>query len=121
MNTKQTKMKLHSIRLLYLLISLLSLASCSKEIGSYSDEPRVYFFERATDLQKTRITSRSFSFLISPSSVVTDTMLVRVKIMGDASTHDRIVRGRTILMGTTATEGVHYEFRERKMEADSIY
>ncbi|WP_164974238.1 DUF4843 domain-containing protein [Filimonas effusa] len=114
-------MKLHSIKLLYLLIAVMGLASCSKEIGSYNDEPRVYFFERGKDLNQTRITFRSFSFLTYPSNVVTDTALIKVKIMGNTSSHNRVVRGRTIATGTTATEGVHYDFVNGVIPADSIW
>ncbi|GGH79252.1 hypothetical protein HNQ91_005140 [Filimonas zeae] len=114
-------MKLHSTKLLYLLIALPLFFSCSKDLGSYDDEPRVYFFERATDVVQSRITSRSFSFLTSPAAVVTDTMKIKVKIMGNTASRNRVVRGRTIATGTTAQEGVHYEFLNGVVPADSIY
>lgn len=114
-------MKLQSFKILYLFIALLGVTACSKDIGSYDDEPRIYFFERANDLNKTRITSRSFSFLISPPSVVTDTALIKVKIMGNTASRNRVIHGRTIATGTTAQEGVHYDLIDGFIPADSIY
>jgi hypothetical protein len=114
-------MKLLNSKLAILLLLVLATVSCEKNIGTYSNDPRVYFFERATDASQTRITYKSFTFLTLPLDVVKDTFLVRVKIMGDKSSTDRVIRGRTIATGTTAIAGQHYDFIDGLVKADSIY
>lgn len=114
-------MKLQNIKLAVLLLFVIGLTSCEKDIAAYNDEARVYFFERNTDLSQTRISYKSFTFLLLPLDVTRDTFLVRVKIMGDKSTSDRVVRGRAITTGTTAQEGTHYQFIDGVVPADSIY
>jgi hypothetical protein len=114
-------MKLQNIKLAILLLFAGALASCEKDIAAYNDEARVYFFERNTDLTQTRVTYKSFTFLLLPFDVVKDTFLVRVKIMGNKSSSDRVVRGRAITSGTTAKEGIHYQFIDGIVPADSIY
>lgn len=111
-------MKLHYI-LFFLLVT--ALTACEKNIEGFKDEPRVYFFERNTDLTATRITSKSFTFLTQPVSVTNDTFLIRVKIMGDIAPQDRIVRGCAFTTGTTAIAGTHYDFIDGVVPADSIY
>lgn len=100
---------------------LLLTASCEKDIASYDDEPRVYFFERNNDLTESRIAYKSYTFLLLPAAVMKDTFFVRVKIMGNKAATDRIVRGRAITAGTTAKAGQHYEFMDGFVPADSIY
>ncbi|MCX2483161.1 DUF4843 domain-containing protein [Pedobacter sp. MR2016-24] len=108
--------------LLILSVTLLTglLGSCAKEIDTYEDDPRLYFFERATDLVQTRITSKSFSFLSLPAAVVTDTVKIKVKTMGLATSYDRVLKGATIATGTTATEGVHYVFLNGMIKAGQV-
>ena len=96
------------------------LSSCEKEIDTYEDNPQLYFFERATDLTKTRITSKSFSFSPLVSTIVTDTIKIKVKTMGLAANRDRIMRGATIKAGTTATEGVNYAFINGVIKAGQV-
>ena len=106
-----------------LLLTCITLASsCAKNISGYSDEPRVYFFERNTDATQSRLSNKSFTFLLQPLNVTKDTFLIRVKIMGNTAPVNRIVRGRTINSPTnTAIEGQHYEFIDGIVPADSIY
>lgn len=110
-----------NIKWFFLLLLITVLCSCNKDIAGYTDEPRVYFFERNTDLTQSRITGKSFTFLTLPLNVMEDTFMVRVKIMGNKSAVSRVVRGRTITEGTTATEGIHYKFIDGTVPADSIY
>lgn len=114
-------MKLQNIKLAILLLFVLGSVSCEKDIAAYNDSPRVYFYERSFGTTETRVTYKSFSFLQLPLDVTLDTFLVKVKIMGNTSAADRIVRGRTIAAGTTAVEGTHYAFIDGIVPADSIY
>lgn len=118
-NLKKEKMK--HIQLALLFLTVLLLGACQKEIGAYSDEPRVYFFERAADLAQTRITYKSFTFVTQPLAVTKDTFLVKVKIMGEKSAMDRVVRGRVIAKGSTAIEGKHFELIDGSVKADSLF
>lgn len=103
-----------------LALLLFILTACEKDIASYNNDPRVYFFERNTDLTQSRITFRSFSFLKLPADVTRDTFLIRVKIMGETAPYDRVVRGQAIPDSTTAKAGVHYDFIDGVIPADSI-
>lgn len=118
---KKIIMKLLNIKLFILLSLVLATASCEKEIEGYNNDARVYFFERNTDLNQSRITFKSFTFVLLPAEVEKDTFMVRVKIMGDVAATDRVVRGRTIAEGTTAKEGIHYSFIDGVVPAGSIY
>lgn len=109
----------NKIVLLFTLLGFLT--ACEKDIPSYSNDPRVYFFERNTDLTATPITFKSFTFLRLPLDVTTDTFLIKVKIMGEKASYDRVVRGKAIADSTTAKEGVHYDFIDGVIPADSIY
>lgn len=105
--------------IIFALLGLL-FTSCEKDISEYKNDPRVYFFERSTDLNQTRITFKSFSFLLQPLEVTKDTFLIKVKIMGETAPYDRIVRGQRIDSGSTAKAGQHYEFIDGIVPADSI-
>ena len=111
-------MKFKIILSVTLLTALLS--SCAKEIDTYEDDPRLYFFERATDLTQTRISSKSISFLPLPVAIVTDTVRIKVKTMGLAANVDRVFKGATVATGTTATEGVHYVFLNGVIKAGQV-
>ncbi|UYQ95842.1 DUF4843 domain-containing protein [Chitinophaga horti] len=113
-------MKLQHIKIVLLFAFTLLAAACEKDIAAYKDEPRVYFFERATDLTQTRITFKSFSFVTLPLGITRDTFLVKVKVMGDTASRDRIVRGRAIATGTTAAEGKHYDFIDGIVPAGTV-
>lgn len=113
-------MKSRFISSLILIVAIALFASCEKSISAYQNDARIYFFERGTDLNQTRITTKSFSFLRLPEEVTKDTFLIKVKIMGETASYDRIVRGKLVAEGTTAQEGVHYDFIDGVVPADSI-
>ena len=96
------------------------LSSCEKDIDTYQDDPRLYFFERANDVLQTRINTKSFSFVALPANIVTDTIRLKVKTMGLATNYDRLLRGAAINTGTTATEGVHYAFLDGTIKAGQV-
>ncbi len=103
-------MKTRYLMSLAILNTALFLASCSKDIMEYQNDPRVYFYERANDLNNTRITSKSFSFLPLASDILRDTFKIKVKTMGVPADYDRVVRGKTVADSTTAVEGENYDF-----------
>lgn len=106
------------LSLTFLLTGLLT--SCEKEIDTYKNDPKLYFFERATDLNQTRITAKSFSFVALASSILTDTIKIKVKTMGLAVDYDRIVHGATVAKGTTAVEGTNYKFIDGLVKAGAV-
>lgn len=111
-----------SVNKVAIIITLLGFffTACEKDLDSYKNDPGIYFFERGTDLNQTRITFKSYSFLLSPLDVTKDTFFIKVKIMGETAAYDRVVRGQAIDSGTTAKAGVHYEFIDGIVPADSI-
>lgn len=110
-------MKTLKLNILAAIAMMLCLCACNKDVMTYEDDPRVYFFERANDLVKTRLTFKSYSFLLLPSSVLQDTLRIKVKTMGLPADRDRIVRGETITEGTTAVEGTHFKFIDGMVRA----
>lgn len=108
-------------RLYILLAATLMLAACEKDLPVYQNEPGIYFYEYTSGVTPFKVLLKSFSFLGAPASVTKDTMMVKVKIMGLTAPYDRVVKGKTIAKGTTAQEGVHYDFIEGTVPADSIY
>jgi hypothetical protein len=106
---------------LFCLLLVMATASCEKDVAGYSDEPRVYFFERNNDLTQSRISYKSYTFLLLPAEITKDTFYVRVKVMGNTSATNRIIRGRAIATGTTAKAGQHYEFIDGAVPADSLF
>lgn len=113
------KIRILSIIPVVLLLTGL-LTSCEKGIDTYQNDPKLYFFERATDLTKTRITSKSFSFVALASSILKDTIEIKVKTMGLAADYDRVIRGATVAAGTTAVEGVNYSFIDGSIKAGEV-
>ncbi len=113
-------MKFRTLFVLFVTLLTSLLSSCEKEIDTYQDDPRLYFFERAADLVQTRISSKSFSFVPFPSTVLTDTIKIKVKTMGLARDYDRMLKGVTVLVGTTATEGTNYAFVEGTIKAGQV-
>lgn len=84
---------------------------CEKDIVSYKQDPRVYFFERANDPNLTRITNRSYTFITLDEAQMKDTLYIKVKTMGDTAGYDRYVIGKMIRDSvTTAIEGEDYDF-----------
>lgn len=86
------------------------LASCEKDIAGYEQDPRLYFFERANDLNKTRISERTYTFLTLDKEELKDTIYIKVKTMGQVYDYDRYTIGETLTEGSTAIEGTDYDF-----------
>jgi len=120
METKTNVMKTFKIHYILCLLSVLLFSSCAKDLEPYENQPQVYFFERATDLNKTRITTKSFSFMSFPSTVTKDTLKIKVKTMGYPADYDRVVRGKLIAEGTTAVEGVNFDFIDGVVKAGQV-
>ncbi|WEK35630.1 MAG: DUF4843 domain-containing protein [Candidatus Pseudobacter hemicellulosilyticus] len=103
------------------LAATLLLTACEKDLPVYQTQPGLYFYEYTTGVAPAKIFLRSFTFLGTPSSVTKDTLNIRVKIMGETTAYDRVVKGKTVAKGSTAVEGLHYDFIEGAISADSIY
>lgn len=113
-------MKFRTLFVCLVALSTSLLSSCEKGIDTYEDDPRLYFFERATDLVQTRITSKSFSFVPFPPAFIIDTIKIKVKTMGLARDYDRPIKGAAIPAGTTAVEGTNYAFAEGVIKAGQV-
>ena len=103
-----------------LIASLGLFNACEKDIMSYEQDARAYFYERANDLNKTRINSRKYTFLTLPQSLDRDTVYIKVKIMGDTAAYDRYVIGKVIEEGSTAVEGEDFNFIPGLVPAGSV-
>jgi len=89
-------MKIHHISIAALFGVILLMLSCKKDIITYVDDPRLYFYEEEATVAKAIITSRSFSFAGQPSTVTQQTIPVQVKIMGGNSDRDRFFSAEAI-------------------------
>ncbi|MFD2556549.1 DUF4843 domain-containing protein [Sphingobacterium tabacisoli] len=103
-----------------LTVGISVLSSCEKDIDGYVQDARVYFFERSNDLNQTRISNRSFTFLTVPEQQMKDTLYIKVKTMGEVSAVDRYPIAKTVAEGSTATEGIDYEFIPGLVAANQI-
>ncbi|TJZ61068.1 DUF4843 domain-containing protein [Sphingobacterium olei] len=103
-----------------LIVGLFALAGCEKDIDGYTQDPRLYFFERANDVNRTRVSSRTFTFLTLADEEMKDTLYIKVKTMGEIVNRDRQVMGKTIAEGTTAIEGVDFDFIPGLVPAGNI-
>lgn len=113
-------MKNLSIKYVLCALLVIGLSACNKSLEPYIDDPQVYFFERATDLNKSRITSKSFSFLPLASTILKDTVKIKVKTMGFPKDYDRVVRGKMIAKGSTAAEGTNFDFINGIVKAGQV-
>lgn len=103
--------KTYHFSLWVIMVSVAVLFSCEKPLdAAYEQDARIYFFERQTDLNQARISIKSYSFLFEPSTVLEDTVYVKVKTMGTPTNYDRYTIGKTVVEGTTARESEDYDF-----------
>lgn len=90
-------------RKLYILIPVLFvwLAACKKsELTGYTQPDMVYVYK---DFYNTNKDSVTYSFAIKANSLMTDTIKVPLRIMGNARDKDRTVAIQTVADNTTAT------------------
>lgn len=94
---------------------------CEKDLDAvYNQDARIYFFEKdVIDITKS-VTSRGYSFLLEPSTVKEKILYIKIKSMGDTAGYDRFGIGKRIDEGTTATEGVDYEFLPALIPAGKV-
>jgi len=75
--------------------------ACKKsELTSYTQPDMIYVYKEFYDANKDSLT---YSFAIMPDGVMTDTVNVPLRIMGNARDKDRVVTIQTVAAGTTAT------------------
>lgn len=114
------EMKAFKYKYFVVLALLFSAFGCERAIDAeYVQDSRIYFFERANDQVKSRIDSARYSFLKFPTTVIKDTVYIKVKTMGNVVSYDRITIGKTVAIGTTAQEGIDYNFIEGKIPSGS--
>jgi hypothetical protein len=99
----------------------LSAVSCKKDIAKYNNDPRINFFERTNDQYQRVILSKSFSFAAEPATVLTDTILVRAKIMGLAAANDRKFGAISLSAQSTAIPGTDYKILEGTVKANELF
>lgn len=90
-------------------------SGCSKdERIMYKEDPRVYFTKNVVNAD-----SVIYSFGVKPVEQVTDTVLITLRIMGDATDYDREIN-IAISDTSTAKAGYHFSFGPLIMPADSF-
>ena len=88
------------------------------EMMDYAFDGRIYFFETDTVNSVERIiTKENYSFALVNSTLMEDTIKVRVKLLGSTVDYDRQFKAIAIADSSTATEGVHYKILDGVMKA----
>ncbi|GGH06444.1 hypothetical protein GCM10011418_03140 [Sphingobacterium alkalisoli] len=96
-------------------------SSCEKDLNAvYQQDARVYFFERSTVDLTSSVTSKSYSFLLDPSTITEHIIFIKIKSMGDTASYDRYSIGKRIENGTTARAGEDYEFLPALIPAGEV-
>jgi hypothetical protein len=112
-------MKFHTnIYAAVLLLFILSTA-CNKGLDGYQNAPGIYFFERVDGVIASRITSKSFSFVLYDNSKVSDTQRIKAKIMGLPVATDRSFMA-AVDTGTKAVAGTEYKILPGVIKANEI-
>ncbi|UYQ95485.1 DUF4843 domain-containing protein [Chitinophaga horti] len=102
-----------------MLPAVLAVSACNKDVDSYSNDPRVYFFERTNSAIPVKVSGKSFTFVLMPATVTEDTLLVAAKIMGAAAKTDRSFAAAADT-GSTATPTTDYKILPGVIKADSL-
>lgn len=104
------------LTLLFVLSSYL-LISCTKDKRlMYEDDPRIFFYKNTIGSQ-TDPDSINYSFGFKAATVQTDTVYLRLRIMGVAQNRDREIN-IIAKENSTARRGYHYDFGPLVMPAN---
>lgn len=100
-------------------ILIMTLTQCKEnEMMDFSLDGSIYFYETDTLNAVERIvTEENYSFALVNSSLMEDTIKVRVKLMGAVADYDRTFKAVAIADSSTAIEGVHYKLLDGVMKA----
>ncbi len=113
----------NSLKLKYLgaLLALFLLSACQKnELMDYQLAGKVYFNEYTTlNTVETAVTEKNYSFALQNSTLMVDTFLIQVKLMGALADADRSFIAEAVADSTTALAGTHYTLLEGVMSANS--
>lgn len=97
-----------NILIILLPVLLCWVAGCSKsELTAYAQKDMIYIYRTAYGLTND---SATLSFAIKSATLQTDTVWVNVRIMGNASPKDRVVKLEAWADSTTAVEDADYAF-----------
>ena len=88
--------------------------ACSEnERIDYTLNDRIYFYEtEQTVTIENIIRERNYTFSLKPSSLMQDTMKVKVRVMGRTANRERHFRAVAVADSTTAQSPLHYELLE---------
>ncbi len=106
--------------IILVLVLVLSLVACEQsEVMDYSLEGKVYFYERTViNTVESRVSEKNFSFALQNSSLMVDTFLIKVRLMGDVVDTDRSFKATVLSESSTAVAGTHYKLLDGVMEAN---
>jgi len=107
-------------QILILAIATGSLFSCNKnDVMDYSATDKAYFYERYMYLgyEERRLEEMTYSFAVQKSTVIKDTVSIKVRLQGRVSDYDRIVKAGIVADSTTALAGVHYIINDGYIKA----
>lgn len=105
-------MKLFIKNGLLVLAAVLVLASCTKDKELLFNEPTAVYVESRPD-------SAEYSFATSPTTVTVDSVLMRFRIIGNASSNDRVIN-LVPRAESTAKAGYHYKIGNAVIKANEF-
>ena len=121
LNMEDVKMKISIINIIGIISLVLLQYSCEQnDVMDYAEEGKVYFYERTVlNTVESRVSEKNFSFALQNSSLMTDTFLIKVRLMGNVTDYDRSFKAKVLSETSTAIAGTHYELLDGVMEANS--
>ncbi|MHA4895883.1 DUF4843 domain-containing protein [Pedobacter sp. PWIIR3] len=105
-------MKLIIKNALLVLAAVLIFVSCAKDKELLFDQPASIYVESLPD-------SAEYSFATTPTTVVSDSVLMRFRIIGKASSKDRVIN-LVPRAGATAKPGYHYKIGKAVVKANEF-
>lgn len=95
-------------------ISLAALYGCKEKRLMFEEAPAVYFSKFVVDPD-----SINYSFGIRPDEIVTDTVYLTMRIMGNSTPNDREIK-LNVVKGSNAKAGYHYNLGDLVMPANAF-
>lgn len=101
------------------MLGILLLVSCQQEeIMDYDLDGKVYFYERVVQGGgEVKVEAKTYSFATKNSTLMTDVLQIRTRLMGKVTDYDRVFRAAIVAEGTTAVEGTHFKLLDGVIKA----
>lgn len=107
-------MKANIFKVITFLAVLLSLDGCKEDRLMFEEAPAIYFSKFIVDAD-----SINYSFGVRPAEILTDTVYLTMRIIGNSTPNDREIK-LDVVNGSTAKAGYHYKMGNLVMPANAF-